>query len=480
MKSLFKNSIYFVGYRLINVIYPLITATYVSRVLKPAGVGEAALAQNIVIFLVAVALLGIPNYGIREISKTSENDIDRLFTELFLINFVSTLIISILYYSTIDLLCLELNRKLYRIYGIILLFNVINVDWFYQGKEEFKYITIRSAIVKAVSVVAIFVFVRDETDICAYGLIFALAYVGNYTFNAINLKKYVDFSFKNLNIKRHLNSIFALSITAISNEIYVTLDTFMLGVLSTNTEIGYYSNSMKLMRILINVVTAFGAVILPRLSKLQHKKDYLQFNIIINKVINILLWVTIPCTIGIILLSETIVVVLFGRDFAPASCIMIILSFLIIPRAFSNLSLQVLVCTKNDTKTSKVYFTGMLINCVLNLIFIRYIGAKGAAVASVISEVYICLVLFNYSKELFIYKRNKKYVFSLMMSVISMLVLVKILEYCMLRLGASLMSILIICIITGIFEYVAMTLLTQNEVTLFFISKLKQKVGRTI
>ena len=100
--------------------------------------------------------------------------------------------------------------------------------------------------------------------------------------------------------------------------------------------------------------------------------------------------------------------------------------------------------------------------------------------ASVISEVYICLVLFNYSKELFIYKRNKKYVFSLMMSVISMLVLVKILEYCMLRLGASLMSILIICIITGIFEYVAMTLLTQNEVTLFFISKLKQKVGRTI
>ena len=148
MKSLFKNSIYFVGYRLINVIYPLITATYVSRVLKPAGVGEAALAQNIVIFLVAVALLGIPNYGVREISKTSENDIDRLFTELFLINFVSTLIISILYYSTIDLLCLELNRKLYRIYGIILLFNVINVDWFYQGKEEFKYITIRTVAVR--------------------------------------------------------------------------------------------------------------------------------------------------------------------------------------------------------------------------------------------------------------------------------------------------------------------------------------------
>lgn len=106
MKSLFKNSIYFVGYRLINVIYPLITATYVSRVLKPAGVGEAALAQNIVIFLVAVALLGIPNYGVREISKTSENDIDRLFTELFLINFVSTLIISILYYVYNDSACM--------------------------------------------------------------------------------------------------------------------------------------------------------------------------------------------------------------------------------------------------------------------------------------------------------------------------------------------------------------------------------------
>ena len=107
-KSLMKNSFYYIMYRLINVLYPLITATYVSRVLEPDGIGDVSLAQTIVTFLVACALLGIPNYGVREISKIeNEKEKSTVFFELFIINAISTLIVSVLYYCIINFLCCQ-------------------------------------------------------------------------------------------------------------------------------------------------------------------------------------------------------------------------------------------------------------------------------------------------------------------------------------------------------------------------------------
>lgn len=282
--SLVKNSIYYILYRTINIIYPLITATYVSRVLEPDGVGEVSLAQTVVIFLVACALLGIPNYGVREISKVNDRDeLSVLFSELLIINAISTAIVATLYYGIIYAVELNVNRALYYIEGIILLLNVANVDWFYQGIENFKYITRRSCVVKILSVFAIFLFVNSKEDICVYAFIFAMAYAGNYLLNIINLRKYVRFTIKNIHPRRHVNKVLVLAVTYISNEIYVTMDSVMLGVLSTNSEVGYYSNSMKVIRILVNVVTAAGVALLPRLSLLRKEGDEKRLDSIINQ-----------------------------------------------------------------------------------------------------------------------------------------------------------------------------------------------------
>lgn len=476
MNSLFKNSVYYVMYRIINVIYPLLTATYVSRVLKPSGVGEAALAQNIVIFLVALAMLGIPNYGVREISICKSSSLNTLFSELFLINAISTTIISVIYIEVINVFDMPINTKLYNIYGIILVLNIFNVDWFYQAKEEFKYITIRSAIVKLSSMLAIFTLVKDEKDICMYGLIFALAYAGNYVFNVVNLKRYIKFTFRNLHIKRHLRNIFVLGVTSISNEIYVMLDSLMLGVLATNTELGYYTNSIKLVRILINVVTAMGTVLLPRLSKIKEEKDSLLYNSILDRVVKILLWVTIPCTLGILLLAESINVVLFGNSFLAAADILKILSLLIIPRAFSNIMLQVLICMNKDTSTSKIYFSGMLINCMLNMILIPVNGAQGAAVASVISEICICFVLFHFAKHKIKVHINFQFIVSVIFAATIMTILVLAARNSMSVMECSSFAILFINISIGVISYAVVSLILRNEIALFLTSKLIKKL----
>lgn len=472
-KSVIKNSFYYILYRLVNVLYPLVTATYVSRVLEPDGIGEISLAQTIVVFLVACALLGIPNYGVREVSKlkTKENR-GKLFFELFIINAISTLSLIIIYFALINLFDLNINRNLYNIEGIILILNFINVDWFYQGMEEFKYITIRSCIVKVVSIFAIFIFVKDKSDICNYALIFALAYAGNYIFNLINLRKYINFNcIKKLRPKKHIKNVLLLAITYISNEIYVTIDSIMLGFMSDNTQVGYYSNAMKLIKILINVLTAIGVALLPRISFLRSNNKNKEVYFLIEKIIKILMFITIPSMIGISLVSNDLVVILFGKAFQPSKTILIILSLLIIFRTFSNLFLQILISDNRDKNVSLTYLFAMVLNIILNLIFIPKFEANGAAFASIISEFYILIMLYKNSKKYNPIKFDKNNIKILIVSnVIMSLVFVSISFVKM-----NLIIKLIVQITSSVFVYILINYILNNEVIIDIIKIIKEK-----
>lgn len=468
--SLYKNSLYFILYRVINVIYPLVTATYVSRVLKPDGVGQISIAQTVVIFLTACACLGIPNYGTREVSKVDNRDeLSKLFSELFITNLLSTAIFAALFYSIIPLLSndLEINKTLYYVEGIILVLNFINVDWFYQGKEEFRYITIRSCIVKFLSIFAIFGFVKNEGDIVVYAIVFVIAYAGNYLFNVINLRKYVYFTLRGITPKKHIKLVLILAITYISNEIYVTVDTVMLGFMSGNSAAAYYSNAMKLIKILVNVCTAMGTALLPRLSRVLYDGDSLGFERITKKAVHVLMWITLACVTGIILTSQHLIIVLFGYDFAPSIGIIRVLCFLIVFRSFSNLFLQILLCTNQEKITTYGYFSGMILNIILNYFFIPYWGGEGAAIASVLSELYICLFLFFFLRKKTKIKVDPKYLASLAISLTCMVICVQTTKIW----AFSHFMSLAIEIAIGFLSFVFVNMISKNEVLYLFLKK---------
>lgn len=99
-KSLVKNSVFYMFYNLLNMLFPFITSIYVARILLPASVGEVAYAQNIVSYFSVLAFLGIPTYGVREIAKVRNNkkELSIVFSELFIINGISTFFFSAAYY----------------------------------------------------------------------------------------------------------------------------------------------------------------------------------------------------------------------------------------------------------------------------------------------------------------------------------------------------------------------------------------------
>lgn len=70
----------------------------------------------------------------------------------------------------------------------------------------------------------------------------------------------------NYSIKRHLKPIITFFAIACAGTIYMSLDTVMLGFMTTDADVGYYNAAVKIKTILVSSVTSLGAVLLPRAS----------------------------------------------------------------------------------------------------------------------------------------------------------------------------------------------------------------------
>lgn len=417
-KSLVKNSLYNILYKIISVLYPLVAVTYVSHILMSERMGMVNYAQNIVSYFAIFASLGIPTYGIREIAIRANDKKLRsnTFWELLIINAVSTTMAFSAYISLIT--CVNRFKEqsnLYIVTGLQILFNYINVDWFYQGIEEYKYISIRSIIVKLIALILLPVLVRSKDDYIWYALIYCLAIAGNNLFNIFKIRNYVKKPSGSLHIKKHLRPISVLLIVSIAVEIYAMIDTTMLGIFCNDSTVGCYSNSMKLTRMVTTTAAAIGAVLFPRLSMVFTQKNYNKFNELVNSGIKIMLVMAIPASIGMMILREDIIMVFFGESFMEAVPILRILSVMI-PIVVCNTMMggQVLVTTGQETKYMISVTIASILNILMNGYFIPKFGATSAAVASFVSELLVLILYIYFSREQVRISFSLQYLYSIL------------------------------------------------------------------
>lgn len=175
--SLTKNSLFNVFYQLVLVIVPLLSSMYTSRVVLPSALGDYSVANNLVSYFTALAPLGLSAYGVREIAKASSGDLrlfNRTFSELFLINLMSTAAFLLAYVVCVLLMFGTVIPSLYLIFGSLIVANALNVEWFFQGIERYDYISIRGTIVRLLCFLLTVLLVRGPHDVSIYAAITCL------------------------------------------------------------------------------------------------------------------------------------------------------------------------------------------------------------------------------------------------------------------------------------------------------------------
>ena len=476
-KSLAKNSIYNVIYNLVNVLLPLISSIYVSRILEPTGVGKVAYAITFVSYFVTFSGFGLPAYGVSAISR-SKGDADtknRVFSELILINSISTTVALITYFFLIFRLQFARNDlPLYLCCGIQLMLCYIDIDWLYRGEEEYGYITKRNIFVKTVSLLCVFIFVRTKDDYIKYALISSGALGANYLFNVLYAKKYVRLTYKGLCPSIHLKALLFLSISLFFSSIYSRVDITMLGLMSTETSVGIYSNGHKVINIVITACTAITSVFLPRMSYL-YREDKDSFMRLLNKGIRIIALITIPACFGLMLLSQDAILLLYGDSFRAAGSVLRIFSVLIPVKGLGDLlCYQTVISIGKEKSLVPAAGAAMLVNVILNFLLIPVWGEIGATVASVCSEITVNSLMLLYVRKQVNFHIQGKELVKILVSTGAMCVMVGIVKWCRL----SNLLTCTISLVVGVTVYVLINMLLGNELIIDLVHMAKKRLRK--
>lgn len=472
-QSLAKQSFYNVIYKGYNIIYPLITSAYISRILKASGVGSVSFAINIVTYFTMAAALGLPNYAIKALAGVRDNQeqLNKTFSELAKIVLWSSIIATGVYYLALFtfLRSTVKNFELNAILGIIIASNAINYEWLFQAVEDYKFIAVRTVIIKTFSLAFMFLTVKTKSDLSEYIWVYSLTLAANNIANGISANRYVHIRRTNLNCKKHIKAVMILFAASCATEIYTLLDSTMLGILCPSKYLGYYSNASRIVRASYGLIIAATAVYFPRLSYLYRKEDKTEYKLTLENDYELSMFLAFPAVAGLIGISGEVIPFLFGDDFTPAIFTLQMLSVLTVVFSVATVfGHTALIIYEKENRILIATIIGAIVNFTLNSFFIPRFEQNGAAFASIISECIVTTILLFSSLSIFKIRLLSSNIVKTFFASVAMFAAI----YPIGLLPTKNIIKIIIAFLVGILVYALCSLLLKNKAMIMVLDKL--------
>ena len=459
-----------------SIIFPLITFPYISRVLGVENIGIYNFSTSVVSYFTLLAGLGINTYAIREGARYRNNkkEISEFCSEVFSINLISTLIsYGILAVCLFFLPSLRDDVLIILILSVSICFTTLGCEWVFNIYEEFGYITIRTILFQVLSVILMFVFVKNKHSLIQYVLITVLATSGANIINIFARKKFCDIRFRfGVKLKKHLLPIFILFANSIAMTIYINSDVTILGLISGNYYVGLYSVATKVYTMLKSLLGALIVVSIPRLSSYlgaENKKQYVETSSII---LNALITIAVPAMVGTFALSDEIVLILSGREYIAASMSLKILSVALVFSIFSWFYTScVLVVNKQDRSVLKATTLAAVANIAMNVILIPYFNQNAAAFTTALAELISAFVCYLYGRKYFRANLQKNDIISVLMGSVLILLICYLVRLCI----SSLCVSIVVSVVISMIVYGAVLVLFRNNSLKYILDFVKRK-----
>ena len=401
MKSVKENYIYSVLYQILSIALPLVTIPYVSRIFGPEGLGIYSYTSSISQYFYLFALLGINNYGVRAIAVVRE-EIDKrniIFSEIYSMQLFFSLLVLFLYF----IYTLTWGIQ-YQVFFIIFSLNIIatlfDVNWYFFGTEKFKLTVVRNTIIKLLSLVAIFLFIKEPSDLWIYIFIHSVSVLLTSVVLWPYLRREITFiKPKFANVIKHIQPNFIMFVPVVAVSVYKFMDKIMLGNFSI-IEAGYYETAEKILTVVLGLVTAFGTVMLPRMSFLAANESKENVFAYIGKSMDFIMFLSISIACGIYAVAPDLIPMYFGPEFMSCVEIMEALVITAVITSWANvIRTQYLIPFHHDSVYVWSVILGAVTNFLLNLLLIKKFGAMGAVVGTIAAELVVAIIQSVKSKK---------------------------------------------------------------------------------
>lgn len=475
-KRLAKNAILNLIKTISSLIFPLITFPYISRILGVENLGAYNFSTSIISYFTLIAGLGISTYAIREGARYREDNkkLSKFSSEVFTINVIATVLAYVLMF-----ICIFLFDELRKYVSVILvlsvsiMFTTLGCEWVYNIYEDFKYITIRSVAFQVISLILLFIFVRDVNDLMAYSIITVIASSGANIVNIIARKKYLKIGLIfNKNLKKHLIPILVLFANAIAMTIYINSDMTILGIISGDYYTGLYSVSTKVYTVIKSLLGAIIIVSIPHLVSLISKKNLNEYRNTSSGILNVLLSFCVPTMIGIFCISKYIILILSGEEYVAAAMSLKILSFALL---FSIISWYYTSCVLIPFRKEKIVLLATscsaFANIILNIVLVPKFNINATAFTTLLAEFISSVICYIYGRKYTQYRPPRNIIMSILVGSIG----IYIACYIVSQMFSSAIVVIVVSIIFSAITYALTLIIFKNPTISTLIKLIKQK-----
>ncbi len=476
-KSIKINAILSMINTFLTMAFSLVTYPYAARVLQVENLGKVNYSNSIVTYFALFASLGFSTYAIREGSKY-RNDYDKLNAFASQVFSINCLTVMISYTLLIFFVFCSPNLRLYfgliAIQSITIINNWIYVNWINVIFEDYLFITARSIIVQVLSIILLFTLVKQPSDYYVFASITIVSNLIVGILNFVYVRRYCKIRLvKQVHLKSHIKPVLVFFSNTLAVSIYVNSDTTMLGWILGSYQVGLYSVAVKIYTAIRTMIAAVYNVTIPRMSRYVSEDNFKLFKELMNKIINLIVFIAIPTTIGLSTVSKEMILLLSGPSYVEAQGALELLAFALL---FAILGGVLAYCVDIPLGYEKrVMFATSLSaveNIILNLFFIPLLGIKGTALTTLLSEITVFLMLLIGLKEHWEYFDIKSILINLLKSITATIPLIPLKMFLDVYIYEEMYIIrLFVYFILAVIIYVLFGVLLRNDILLRIIKK---------
>ncbi len=390
-----KNASVLMAAQLITWGMALLLTVLMSRFLGPAAIGQYQLANSLWAIVGIAVTFGMDMLLTKEIARAPEKA-----GQLFGTSIVLRAILFVVGFGALALYTYLVGYPLETVY-IIVIIGVANL--FYQfagacqamllGLERMEYVSVSDIISKAFITIVIIILLFAGYGILMVSVIVVLGALISFGVQYFALRRLqpIRFTFDRVKAWWMLKAGYPYLLNIGVRTVYVQIDVVIISLLVSATVLGWYSAASRMFATFLFIPAVLTAAIFPAMSRL-HTLDPESAPKLFRKNFDLLLLFGVPIGLGLCVIANPLVNLMFGAEFAPSGPVLAIMGIVLVFTYQNMLIGQHMISTDKQHIWTVVMAVATLATLPLDLIFIPYFqsafqnGAIGGAVSFLITE----------------------------------------------------------------------------------------------
>lgn len=395
------NAIFNAIYQVLILVVPLITTPYISTIFASDIIGSYSYGFSLVQYFTLVANFGFTFYGTTIIAKYRNDKVEEnkkfwglMYCKVILDTIVIGLFFIILYSGALYNGSFPLNdNSIYLIFSLDIFASLLDTTFLFQGKEKFVNLCIRNLIVKIVSTICIFIFIKSEADYWIYVLILSCSYFFSGFITLINtpfmVSKPVRVPLRDL--KEHFKQSFVLFLPSLAQTIYTVASKSILGAIQGDSfQSGYYEQANKVIDIIVSVVNSINIIMMARFSYLYATHQEEEIKKKTAKTMQLYCVIALPCFFGVLAINDYFTLGFLGSNYKGSIILIYILAIKILITPISSIIGAIYYIPRNLFVKRTIYLgSGAIFNLLINTLLVYFLSSIGASIGIVLTEILV-------------------------------------------------------------------------------------------